>query len=381
MKRSNKMTERKNERLLFAGTYSETIKLGTGEVVKAKGEGIYTFRMDKETGMLTLLSKAPGEPNPSFVALDKTQKWLYSTNELKTYKGLVSGACTSFSLDKETGKLTYMNRVATGGTDAVHCILNKACSHLLVANFMSGSVTVVPINREDGTLEPPSCFLQHYGTGPNPIRQTGPHAHAFELDKDEKRAFVPDLGSDRVYIYNINWETGHLSENDPPYVQLLPGEGPRHCTFDESGKFLYVINEMGNSIYVYEYDNVKGSLKEIQQISTIPEGYPEHTTCSAIKFHPNGNFLYGSNRGHDSLATYRVDHETGRLTLVSIQKTGGRTPRDFDFTPDGKFLVAGNQDSNCLVVFSVNVDTGEITPIQKVDDIFTVTCIKIYDMI
>ena len=374
------MNVKKGKRIVFAGTYSEQILLGTGQLLDAKGEGIYVFEMDRETGELNLLYKVIGEPNPTYVALDKTERYLYSTNELKTFRGMKSGSVSSFKFNKETGRISLINRMITGGTDAVHCALNKDCTHLLSANFMSGSVTVLPINKETGAIESPSCFLQHYGTGPNPIRQTNAHAHCFMLDNEEKRAFIPDLGCDKVFIYNVDWETGHLSENDPAYVSLAPGEGPRHCVFDKTGDNFYVINEMGNSIYAYDYDKKTGALTEKQRISTIPEDFKGESTCSAIKIHPNGRFLYGSNRGHDSLATYKIDPENGKLTLVAIQKTNGNTPRDFEFTSDGKFMVVGNQDSNSIVTFKVDGETGLMEETSRLEDIFTTTCIKIYDL-
>ena len=364
---------------VFVGTYSETIKLGTGEVVYAKGEGIYTLRMDAQTGELTVLKKALGEPNPSYVALHKNKKYLYSTNELKTYKGLVSGAVSAFSFDRDTGKLTPLNRVATGGTDAVHLALDRDCTHVFVANFMSGSVCVVPI-REDGSLDTPSCFLQHKGSGPNPIRQTGPHAHQFMFDRLQRRAFVPDLGCDKTFIYDIDYENGHLNAAKQPYVETEKGQGPRHCAFHPTGRFFYVVNEMGSSIDVYTYDEDTGAAGRIQHITTLPGDFTGHSTCAAIKFHPNGKFLYASNRGHNSLATYRVDPDNGLLTPVAYQPTGGEIPRDFDIDPAGRFLIAANQDTNNLVVFAVDGETGLMTEVSRLDNIFTATCVAIYDL-
>ncbi|MCI8649620.1 MAG: lactonase family protein [Anaerotruncus sp.] len=364
---------------VFVGTYSETIKLGTGEIVYAKGEGIYTLQMDAQTGALTLLKKALGEPNPSYVALHKNKKVLYSTNELKTYKGLVSGAVSAFSFERESGKLTLLNRWATGGTDAVHLALDKDCTHAFVANFMSGSVCVLPI-LEDGSLERPSCFLQHKGSGPNPIRQTGPHAHQFQFDRLQRRAFVPDLGCDKTFIYEIDYENGHLNAAKQPYVETEKGQGPRHCVFHPSGQFFYVVNEMGSSIDVYSYEEEQGAANRIQHITTLPEDFIGHSTCAAIKFHPNGKFLYASNRGHNSLATYQVGELDGLLTPIAYQPTGGETPRDFDLDPVGKFLIAANQDSNNLVVFSVEESSGHLTEVSRLEDIFTATCVAIYDL-
>ena len=366
-------------RLVFAGTYSEVITLGTGEVLQSKGEGIYTFRMDPESGTLTPISKCVGEPNPTYLGLDKSKHFLYSTNELKTFRGIASGAVSAFSVDAQSGRLTLLNRQITGGTDAVHLLLNKDSTHVFVANFMSGSVSVLPI-REDGALDKVSCFLQHKGTGPNPIRQTGPHAHGFTFDRNEKRCFVPDLGCDKVFVYDIDYENGWLIPAPHPFATLNPGEGPRHCVLDESGKHLYVINEMGNSIYLFDYDEQTSALTQKQIISTLPQSFNGESTCSAIKIHPNGKFLYGSNRGHDSLAIYSIDPNTGLLTLVDIQPTYGRNPRDFEFDPEGNFLLAGNQDSHFIIVFRVDAETGKLTEVSRVPNVFTVTCIKIYDM-
>lgn len=369
----------KKNRLVFAGTYSEVITLGTGEVLQSKGEGIYTFRMNPETGELTLLQKAVGEPNPTYLVLDKSKRYLYSTNELKTFRGIASGAASSFEVNPKTGRLTLLNRQITGGTDAVHILLNKDSTHAFVANFMSGSVSVFPVNQ-DGSLDKVSCFLQHKGTGPNPVRQRGAHAHGFELDRLQKRAFVPDLGCDKVFVYDIDYENGHLYAAPHPYVSLHPGEGPRHCVLDSTGRFLYVINEMGNTIYVFAYNEDTSELKELQIVPTIPPDFTGHSTCSAVKIHPNGKFLYGSNRGHDSVALYRINQDTGLLTMIDIIPTGGRTPRDFEFDPEGNFMIAGNQDSHVLVVFKVDGTTGALTEVQRVENIFTVTCLKIYDI-
>ncbi len=361
---------------VFIGTYSEPILLGTGVLYPSKGEGIYSLRMDAETGELFLRKKAIGEPNPSFVALHKNGRVLYSTHEIKTYRGLVSGACSAFSFDDSDGRLTLINRRPTGGTDAVHLALDKECRYVFTANFMSGSITLFPI-AEDGSLEPASCFLQHYGTGPNPVRQTNAHAHQMAFDIPQKRLFVPDLGCDKTFIYDIDYENGHLNAAPQPFVTTDPGEGPRHMTFHPNGRFFYVVNEMGSSVDAYSYDQESGAAERIQHISTIPSDYTEHTTCAAIKFHPNGKFLYASNRGHDSLATYRVDETTGLLTVLEYQKTLGRTPRDFSFDPSGKFMVAGNGGSNTLVSFSVDPETGHMTKAFELDGIGTATCVCI----
>ena len=191
---------------------------------------------------------------------------------------------------------------------------------------------------------------------------------------------MPDLGCDKTFIYDIDYENGHLNAARQPYVETDKGQGPRHGVFHPSGRFFYIVNEMGSSVDVYTYDEESGAAGRIQHISTLPEDFTGHSTCAAIKFHPNGKFLYASNRGHNSLATYRVDDKTGLLTMLGCQSTGGEIPRDFDFDPVGKFLVAANQDTNDLVVFSVDGETGRMTEVSRMDNIFTATCVAIYDL-
>jgi len=365
--------------LVFVGTFSEDLTLGTGEVLHGKGEGIYILRMNPITGELKLINKAIAEPNPTYIILDRTKKYLYSTNELEEYKGLKSGAVSAFTINPDSGKLSLLNRCATIGTDPTHLIVNDENTHLLVANYMSGSVCLFPI-ASNGSLGTVSCFLQHNGKSINSVRQTGPHAHAIELDKNNKRAFVPDLGCDKIFIYNTDFNNGHLSVSNPAYIETKAGEGPRHCVFHPSGKYFYVINEMSSSIYSYLYDESKGNLKLFQIISTLPNGFAGNSTGAAIKILPGGNFLYASNRGDDSVATYKISNNSGELALVSIQSIGGANPRDFDFDPKGNYLLVANQDSDEIVVFKVNRETGIINEASRLHDIFTPTCVKVYSM-
>jgi len=365
--------------LVFVGTYSEDIKFGTGEVLHGKGEGIYIFCLNPETGELTLLGKGFGKPNPSYLTLDPTKKYLYCVNEMKKFKGLESGSVSAFSLDPKSGKLNLLNRRATGGTDPCHLIINNANTHLLVANYASGSFSLLPINS-DGSLERISCFLQHKGRSIDEIRQTGPHAHKVELDKSNKRAFITDLGCDKVFIYKTDFPNEKLIPSDPAYLEIKAGEGPRHCIFHPSGKYFYVINELGSSIYSYQYDENEGTLELLQIISTLPDDYAGQSSSAAIKILPGCNYLYSSNRGHDSVSIFEIDGDTGKLTLVSTQSTGGSMPRDFDFDPEGNFLLATNQDSDNIVVFKVNRETGAIFEVFRVNDISNPICVRAYSM-
>lgn len=364
--------------MVFTGGYSETLTLGTGEVVEGKGDGICVFRMDPENGALEKLSSMKCA-NPTYVALDHKKKHLYTTNEIKNFHNLQSGAACAYEIDKTNGRLTFINQRITGGLDSAHIYVSTNDKYAMVANFKSGSTVVIPI-EEDGSLGKPSCFLQHKGTGPNPIRQEGPHAHQVMPDREEKRVFVPDLGADKIIAYDVDWKMGYLCPNEAASASVTAGEGPRHCVFNKAGDKVYLITEMGNTIHVFDYDKDAPSLKEIQVIGTVPENFKIHTTTAATKIHPNGKLLFGSNRGHNSVATYQVDEKTGKLAILSYQSTGGEIPRDFDISPDGKFLIAGNQDTATLVVFRIDEETGNLTEVFRAQDVFNVTCVVIAEI-
>lgn len=363
--------------LVFCGSYSRRLTLGTGEVVPGTGDGISVFRMDETTGKLTKLWTYPSEANPTYLAVDATGRFLYANHELKSYRGLECGAVSAYRVDEKTGALAYINSQISGGTDACHVALDKTERYVLTANFMSGSVCVFP-REKTGALCKPTCFLQHRGSSIDAKRQTGPHAHQICFDRQNKRVFVPDLGTDEAAVYRFDTEKGYLIPENVPYPRTLPGMGPRHMVFHPSGKFFYLINEMGNTVYTFSYQEETGESKELQVLSTIPEGFSGHTTTSALKLHPNGTFLYGSNRGHDSIAIYRVGKDMGRLTLAAVQSAGGKTPRDFDIDPSGTFLVCGNQDSDTVTVFRINKESGMLTQVYKEENAPAVTAVLIH---
>ena len=364
--------------LVFVGTYSEPIKQGTGEIVDGKGKGIYVYRFDRESGLLQLLSIAEGERNPSYMTLDQGKKYLYSTNELKEFEGQASGSLTACALNPETGALTVLNRKPTGGTDPCHVIVNDENTHVFVSNFMSGSVCVYPINP-DGSLADASEFIQHHGSSVHPDRQLGSHAHALIFDKANKTAFVPDLGMDQILIYKPDFCTGQLHRTEKDFVATKAGAGPRHAVFDRSGNHLYLINELDSTLNVYRYNAAKQTLTEIQSLSTLPDGYKGKSSCSAIKISPDGCFLYGGNRGHNSIAIFKIDAEDGKLSAVDFQSTGGAIPRDFDIDSTGNFLLAGNQDSDNVVVFKIDTCTGRIQEISRTE-VPTPICVRIFDV-
>ena len=348
-------------RLVFVGSYTQDIILGTGELIPGSGDGVTVYRMD-DAGRLTRLF-ATGKPNPTYLALSPDQRFLYTVNELKEYHEEPSAAVSAYAIHPETGELTFLNRRMTGGEDACCLTVARNGTYLLVANFTGGSFAILPI-LADGSLGTTSCFIQHYGHGVNPKRQASPHVHQVSPDPLGKHLLVADLGTDEISVYGIDWSTGRVTPNAAPAIRVDAGEGPRQFVFDRSGKFLYLVTELGNTVRVYAYDSETGGAKFLQTLPTLPNECVSETISACIKLHPNGEFLYASNRGYDSIASYRVQ-KNGTLTPLSIQKTGGKTPRDFNITPDGEFLLSGFQDSDELILYRINSLNGQLTEVER----------------
>jgi 6-phosphogluconolactonase len=361
--------------LVFVGTYTDPILFGTGKILEGKGEGIYAYRMDPESGAMELFNTNTGIANPSYIAFNKSGSHLYAVNELKTFQDKPTGTVSAFAVNTDTGELTYLNKKPTGGTDPCHLIVDGAERYVLLANFMSGSVCVLPI-QPDGSLGEASDFIQHHGSSIDPDRQQGPHAHAVTLDESNQYAYVPDLGLDQTLIYRFNSESGSLEPGEAPSVAVKPGAGPRHIVFHPNGRFAYLINELDSTIDAYQYDSSNGNLLGFQTISTLPEGFTGFSTCADIQVSPSGEFLYGSNRGHDSIAIFKINQETGKLSCIGHGPTGGKTPRNFAIDPSGKLLLAANQDSDTIVAFRINQQSGELHPTGHVTEVPTPVCVK-----
>ena len=364
-----------NEILVYVGTYTEPILFGTGKVLQGKGEGIYVYRMDQSSGALERVGKTIGVANPSYLALDSAQRFLYAVNELKTYEDKPTGTISAFAVDPKTGALQFLNKRLTHGTDPCHVAVDKKGSYVFVANFMSGSICVLPV-LEDGSLGEASDFIQHQGSGIDPFRQRGPHAHSVTLDKANRFAFVPDLGLDRLMVYRFDPRRGMLEANDPPWIKVKPGAGPRHLAFHPNGRVAFLINELDSTLAVLSYDGRKGTFKGLQTVSTLPEGFRGESTCADVQVSPSGTFVYGSNRGHDSIVIYRIDQRAGRLAFVGHESARGKTPRSFGIDPSGRFLLAANQDSDTIVTFRIDPQTGRALPTGFVTEVPTPVCVK-----
>lgn len=351
----------KQNRLVFIGSYTQSIVLGTGETVPGSGDGVTVYRMG-ETGKLTRLFAA-GKPNPTYLALSADGRFLYTVNELKEYHEEASSAVSAYRVDPDSGELTLLSRRMTGGMDACYLSVSPNGKFVLVANYSGGSFALFPV-LPDGSLSTPSCFVQHYGHGANPARQAGPHVHQITADPTGERILVADLGTDQLSVYGIDWDCGCVSPNAAPTIPFNPGDGPRQFVFDALGRTLYLVTELGNTVCVFEYDQKTGKAKLLQTLPTLPDECAGDSIAACIKLHPDGKLLYASNRGYDSITSYRV-HEDGTLTPLRIQKTGGKTPRDFNITPDGNFLLSGFQDSNELILYSIDRANGLLTEIER----------------
>jgi 6-phosphogluconolactonase len=362
--------------LVYVGTYSEPILFGTGQVLDGKGKGIYAFAFDPAAGALTPVGITAGVRNASYLAFDPARRFLFCVNEFKEYDGKASGAVSAFRIDPGTGELHYLNTRASHGTDPCHLVVDATGRFVLVANFASGSVSVLPVGP-DGALGEACCVVQHTGSSVDPRRQAGPHAHAVTIDRENRYVFVPDLGLDKVVIYAFDAATGKITPNaHQPWVATTPGAGPRQMVMHPGGAFAYLINELDSTMTAYRYDGDTGSLQELQTLPTLPAGFSGLSTCAEVQIAPSGRFLYGSNRGHDSIAIYSIDQATGRLTALGHESTRGQIPRNFEISPGGAFLAAANQDSNSVVMFRIDLDTGLLAPTGNVVEAGTPICVR-----
>lgn len=345
--------------LVYVGTYTEE---------GSTSRGIYAYRFDEETQQITPLGLAAETTNPSWIALHPNGRYLYAVNEVKDYKGPNSGGVSAFSIDRATGKLTFLNEVPSRGADPCYVSVDETGKFVLVANYTGGSVAVFPV-REDGRLGEASDFIQHTGHGTDPKRQEGPHAHSINLSPDNRFAIVDDLGLDQTQVYRFDSGRGKLIPNNRPSDKVLDGSGPRHFALRPDGKFAYVISEMAGTVTVFSNDAAHGTLHRVQTISTLPKDFKGDIEDAEIAVHPSGKFLYASNRGDgNSIAVFAIDTAKGTLTPIEYTPTQGKTPRSFEIDPNGKFLFAENQNSNNIVVFRIDPNTGKLTPAgQKLD--------------
>ena len=346
-------THHRHGYFVYVGTY-------TG----SDSKGIYEYRFEAGTGRLTPMGVAAEIANPSFVVTDPSHHHLYAVTELtergpNAYKD--NGTISSFSIDSKTGSLTFLNKVSSGGGGPCHLVVDRSGKILFVANYGSGNVASFAL-EPDGRIGAMTGLDQHSGSSIDPRRQQGPHAHAVVLSPDNRFLFVPDLGLDRILIYRVDEAKRAFTLNDPSFVSVKPGLGPRHFVFGAEARFAYAVCEMGSSVVAFSYDRQSGKLTSIQTISTLPSDFSGQDNSAEIQVGPWGRFLYASNRGDDSITVFQIDVKSGLLNKIQIVPTQGKMPRNFVIDPTGRYLLAANQNSNDLVVFTIDSESGKLAP-------------------
>ena len=353
------------ERRIFIGTYT-----GNDSVSR----GIYTCLFDDDTGRLSSPVLAAEAVSPSFLAIHPNGQWLFAVNEISEGEGRGNGAVSAFRMS-ENGQLTLINQQPSLGGAPCHCDIDATGKYLLIANYVGGNVVVYPIG-DDGSLHPASSNIQHVGSSVNAQRQEAAHAHSINLSADNQFAYAADLGTDRIQIYRFDAGRGLLSASTPSSVSVQAGGGPRHFDIHPNGRFAYSNNELTAMVSVFHRDPEYGGLTLVQDISTLPDGADVRKSTAECLVHPSGKFVYVSNRGHDSIAIFRVNPQDGKLSIVAVTSTGGREPRNFFIDPSGKWLLAENQNSDSVIVFTINPESGAITPTTNRIEVGRPVCIR-----
>ena len=350
-----------------------------GTYTGPKSQGIYVSRFDSESGALSEPILAATTPNPSFLALHPSGNYLYAANEVGEYRGQKSGSVTAFAVDSATGKLGSLNEQPSHGAAPCHLVVDKTGRWVLLANYMGGNVASLPIG-EDGTLKTENhSVVQHLGWSVNPQRQEGPHAHSINLDAANRIAVAADLGIDKLMVYRFDAGKGTLEPNASPAVRLARGSGPRHFAFAPNQRHAFVINEMLSTLTSFRYHARAGEFEEIQTVRTLPPGSDAWNSTAHVEVHPSGKFVYGSNRGHDSIAVFSVSRR-GQMTLVEHEATQGKTPRNFGIDPSGRWLLAANQGTDSVVVFRIDPKTGALEPTGATVGVGAPVCVKFLAM-
>jgi 6-phosphogluconolactonase len=340
-------------RFVYIGTYTFP---GTapGGTHQSQARGIYVFKMNPSTGGLRLVQIAE-IPNPSYLVLDPVLRHLYSVNEM------TAGAVSAFAINPANGVLTFINTMPTNGQDTTHLSVQPYGQYLFAASYTSGNFQVFRING-DGSIGDMSDNFQSVGngTGPNPDRQEGPHAHQILTDLDGKHVFGVDLGADKVNVWNLDAGTGKLIPNTVPFAPIASGSGPRHMAFHPDRQHAYVLSELASSVTVFDYDPVRAAFVWKQTISTLPPDFTGTNTTAEIRIHPNGRFLYSTNRGHNSVTMFEIEPETGELEVIGWESTRGEWPRGMNIDPSGTFLYAANQNTDNIGVFRIDPANGQL---------------------
>ena len=331
--------------IMYVGTYS----------VRGS-EGIYVFEFDRKAGTMQPVQTVTNDKSPSFLALHPSGKYLYAVNEAADK----SGGISAYTVDRSTGKLTFLNAESTLGTGSCYVSVDQTGQTALVANYGGGNLAVLPI-KPDGTLGASTDNVQDTGTGPNTQRQDKAHVHSAILAPDNRFVYTADLTTDKLNIFAIDVKASKVKPATPAFASVKPGSGPRHFTFHPNGKFAYLVEELTSSVATFSRNAKTGELTLLEDnVKTLPADFTGQNTSADIHIDPSGKFLYQSNRGHNSLAIFRIGND-GKLTKVGNQSTEGKTPRNFLIDPKGEFVFVANQDTDNITVFKRNSQTGQLT--------------------
>ena len=351
------------------------IYLFIGSYASAKDSGLHVFAYDEKNLQLKEIQQLTGHVNPSFLAIHPSRNFLYSVNEIADFNGLREGSVTSFRIDRKSGMLEYINKQSSKGAHPCHISIPDNGNHILVANYSGGNLAVLPVSP-DGSLEMASDIAQHEGRGPNEERQRRPHAHSIYPYTDGSMIFSADLGTDKVMIYKaVNDEGELISNSRQPYLKMEPGAGPRHIAFHPGGKWIYVINELNSTITRLEFDSQTGNAHVLESVTTLPEGWDGENYCADIHVHPSGRFLYASNRGHNSIAVFKIKDD-GSVVSTGHEAVRGDWPRNFTIDPGGTRIFVANQHSNNITIFDIDQNSGELNFTGKELKINKPVCVK-----
>ena len=353
---------------------NDPITVYVGTYTKGDSEGIYTCVLDPSTGELRLAGDPAPIADPSFLAVDSKRRFLYSVSEESDASGGPTGSVSAFEISSEDGRLRHLNTQPSGGDGPCHLTVDATDRQVLVANYSGGTVAILPIGG-DGRLGEPTDVVHHRGSGPNPDRQQGPHPHSINVDPTNRFAFVPDLGTDEVATYRINLVLGLLTPADGLTAPLASGAGPRHFDFHPGGMYAYAINELDSTVTAFSYDGSTGALAELHTVSTLPDGFDGTNYPADVHVSPSGRFLYGSNRGHHSIAVFAIDQGSGTLTPLGHESVRGEWPRNFVIDPTGAFMLVANEHTDDIVSFRIDGETGLLEATGHVEKVPSPVCL------
>jgi len=340
---------------------------------KGDAGAIHAYTLDLKTGKLSLINRTTDVENPFFLAVSPDEKFLYSIHAL-AFGGKDNEEVAAYKIEP-AGKLKFLNRQSAMGTASCYLAIDATGKTALVANYSTGSVASLP-TQQDGSLKAAVTFIQHTGSSVDLPRQKQPNAHSIIVSPNNKFVYAADLGIDKILCYQLDAERGKLTPNKQPFVRLPPGSGPRHLTFHPNGKFLYAVNEIKNTVTLFDHDAETGFLIEQQTVSTLPDDFEGRSHTADLKITPDGQFLYATNRGHDSIATYRIGDD-GKLKRIAMTPSLGKGPQNLAISDHGEFLICANMPGNSVVVFHINAKTGELQAVGEPTEIPMPSCIML----